>query len=60
MFDEMSVKYQFINTAEKPEERTRLSEEHNWKTIPMIFVDGKFVGGLSDVEELIDEGKLSF
>lgn len=60
MFDELGVKYAFINTAENPEERTRLSTEHNWKTIPMIFVDGKFCGGLTDTEELIDQGKLVF
>ncbi|RMD45660.1 glutaredoxin 3 [Candidatus Pacearchaeota archaeon] len=36
-----------------------LSEKSGgWKTAPMIFIDGKFYGGYSDVKKLDDEGKL--
>jgi Grx4 family monothiol glutaredoxin len=29
----------------------------NWPTIPQIFVNGKFVGGLDVILELIEEGE---
>jgi len=34
--------------------------EKSWKTFPMVFYEGKFVGGLTDTIDLIDKIFLSF
>lgn len=43
--------------VEVDEHRTKLLElqqTHNYKTIPMIFVNGRFIGGFSDLVEKIN------
>jgi glutaredoxin len=36
-----------------------LSEENgHYRTIPMIFIDGKFIGGFSDLQALQKQGRL--
>jgi glutaredoxin len=34
--------------------------QKSWKTFPMVFYEGKFVGGLTDTTDLIDKILLSF
>ena len=34
--------------------------EKSWKTFPMVFYEGKFVGGLTDTIDLIDKTLLLF
>lgn len=38
--------------------RAKLSAEHNWRTVPMIFVGDQLVGGYTELSELHREGKL--
>ena len=34
-----------VETEDGSAELFELQKKHNWKTIPMIFVEGEFVGG---------------
>lgn len=45
-----SIPFEWIDTqsAEGAKKRTTLSAKHNWKTIPMVFVNDEFVGGCDD------------
>lgn len=36
-----------------------MKKKHNWKTIPLIFVKGQFVGGFSDLMEKIGKGEIN-
>ena len=50
-FTNLDAEFDFINTDENPQKLEDLLKAHNWKSIPMIFIDGKFEGGFSDVSE---------
>ena len=59
LFKTLGVSYQEIGLDADPELRTRLSAENKgWRTVPMIFVGDKFLGGFDDVNALHREGKL--
>lgn len=55
----LGVAYEDINLEGKHEERQRLSEENGgWRTVPMIFVGSRFIGGFNDMKALHDRGEL--
>jgi glutaredoxin len=35
-----------------------LYQKYKWRSVPMIFIDDKFIGGFTDAKKLLDEGKL--
>lgn len=39
-------------------QREEVAAKNNWKTIPMIFVDDKFIGGYNDMCEKLKSGEL--
>ncbi len=51
--------YEEISVEEHPEEFFTLVEEHNHRTVPMIFIGETFVGGFDNLKKLNDEGKLN-
>lgn len=59
LFKSLNVEYQEINLDNDPDLRVKLSMENNgWRTVPMIFIDGKFIGGFDDTNKLHKEGSL--
>ncbi|MBC7661492.1 MAG: glutaredoxin 3 [Chitinophagaceae bacterium] len=53
------IPFQEIGLDDQPDLRQKLSEENgHYRTIPMIFVDGKFIGGFTDLQTLHKQGKL--
>jgi glutaredoxin 3 len=57
LFKSLGLAYEEINLESQHEERQRLSEENaGWRTVPMIFVGDKFLGGFNDVKALHDKG----
>ncbi len=52
------LEYEEIDLTQNPEERVRVSEQFNWRTVPLILKDGKLVGGFKELEELAREGGL--
>jgi len=59
LFKTLGVTFQEIGLDADPDLRARLSAENNgWRTVPMIFVGDKFLGGFDDVNALHREGKL--
>lgn len=44
---------------DKPDLRMKLSEENNgYRTVPMIFIDEKFIGGYMELVSLYQKGEL--
>lgn len=37
-----------------------LKKIHNYSTIPMIFVDGRFIGGFSDLVKKINDKEITY
>ncbi len=59
LLDQLGLPYEEIGLDDKPELRQKLSEENgHYRTVPMIFVDGRFVGGFTDLQALHKQGKL--
>ena len=57
-FDQKKVPYKTVDLTKNDSLRMELSEKHNWRTVPMIFIGGEFVGGFSDLVELSSKGLL--
>jgi glutaredoxin 3 len=59
LLTQLKVPYEEINLEDKPALRQKLSEENNgYRTVPMIFIDGQFLGGYSELAALHKQGKL--
>lgn len=58
LLDSLNCKYEEIDITNTPERIEELKTLSSALTVPQIFVDGKFIGGCSDIERLQDEGKL--
>lgn len=60
-FESKGLQYEWVDTqaGEGAEERKKLSAKHNWKTIPMVFVNGNFVGGCDDFFKALTNKKIS-
>jgi glutaredoxin 3 len=59
LFKSLKQDFEEIKLDTNPELRMKLSQENNgWRTVPMIFIDGKFLGGFSDVSEIHKKGQL--
>lgn len=46
-----NIPYEEIDLSEDLDLRQKISQEHNWRTMPMIFVDGKFIGGYRELSQ---------
>ncbi len=58
LLDRKGVAYQEIEAEGNDELRLWLAEKTGQKTVPQIFVDGRSLGGFSDVDALDRQGKL--
>lgn len=52
------IAYDVVDLTNKPEEIDRIKAETGWRTVPIILINGKLVGGYTDLKALDDEGKL--
>lgn len=52
------IAYDVVDLTNKPEEIDRIKLETGWRTVPIILINGKLVGGYTDLKALDDEGKL--
>lgn len=59
LFKNLKVDYDEINLDSDPDLRAKLSMENNgWRTVPMIFINDKFIGGFDDTNKLYKDGSL--
>lgn len=52
------VAFQEINLEGKLDEMRALVKQTGMRTVPQIFINGKFVGGFTDLAALDQQGKL--
>ena len=58
LLDRKGISYEEIDAEGNDELRTWLAEASGQKTVPQIFVDGRPLGGFSDIDALDKQGKL--
>jgi glutaredoxin 3 len=58
LLDRKKVPYEEIDAEGKDELRSWLAEATGQRTVPQIFVDGRPLGGFTDIDALDREGKL--
>ena len=59
MLKELNVSFEEINLENQHELRMQLSRENGgWRTVPMIFIGEKFIGGFTDMKAIHDRGEL--
>jgi glutaredoxin 3 len=58
LLDRKGVCYEEIDAEDDPALRTWLVEATGQRTVPQIFVDGRSLGGFTDVDALDRQGEL--
>lgn len=58
MLSGKGIEYEEIDLTQNPEERVKLSEKHNWRTVPLILKNGELIGGFNELEDLARKGGL--
>ena len=53
------VDFASVNVLDYPEVREGVKKYAQWPTIPQLYVDGEFVGGLDVVKDLDESGELA-
>ena len=52
------VPFEEVDLTGKDDEIARIKKETGWATVPIILINGKLVGGYTDIKALEEEGKL--
>lgn len=58
MCEDLKLAYEEINLSRNPQLRMQLSQQTGWRTVPMIFVGEKFIGGYDDMYRLHRQDEL--
>ncbi len=59
LLDDLKLSYDETVVDNQPDLRQKLAEENNgYRTVPMVFIDGEFIGGNDDLQALHARGGL--
>ncbi len=59
LFADLGFSFTEILLDDDPELRQRLGAENGgWRTVPMVFIDDRFIGGFAETAELHRKGEL--
>lgn len=59
LLDSKGVEYKVVYVDKDPTQLAEmLSKSNGSRTVPQIFIDGKHIGGFSDLKSLNESGKL--
>jgi glutaredoxin 3 len=57
LLEDLQVPFEEVDLTGKDDEIQKIKNETGWRTVPIIMVDGKLVGGFTDLQALVNEGK---
>ncbi|MEQ9618098.1 MAG: glutaredoxin domain-containing protein [Deltaproteobacteria bacterium] len=52
------LEYREVDLSSEPDLRLRLVEKYRWRTIPLILIGDKVIGGFAELYELENTGEL--
>ena len=58
LLNEKKIAFKEIDLTDKFDEIERIKQETGWRTVPIILINGRLIGGYDDLKALDDEGKL--
>ena len=53
-----ALDYRMINVSDNAENHKKMQKITGQNSVPQIFIEGKYIGGYSQLKELEDEGRL--
>lgn len=57
LLENLEVPFEEIDLTGKDDEIQKIKNETGWRTVPIIMVDGRLIGGYTDLQTLVNEGK---
>ena len=58
VFNDIGQPFGAVNVLDDPEKWNAVRQSQSWPTIPMIFIDGEFIGGCDITREMHASGEL--
>ena len=58
LLNSKGVKYKEIDVTKDPKMKRKVMEELGWKTVPIILINDRVIGGYDDLRALDRENKL--
>ena len=58
LLDDKGVTYKVVDLTDRLDELDKIRDEWGWKTVPIIIINGKLVGGYTDLRDLDESGEL--
>ena len=52
------IPFETVDVTSNREARAALAERANWRTVPVIFVEGRPIGGYRELADLVNTGAL--
>jgi glutaredoxin 3 len=58
-FDEEGIQYEEKDLTNNQAEMDRIKNETGWRTMPIIMINDKMIGGYNDMKTMYDDGELT-
>lgn len=58
LLNEKKLAFTEIDLTDKFDEIERIKQETGWRTVPIILINGRLIGGYDDLKALDDDGNL--
>ena len=57
-FIEKEIEFEEIDMTDNLGGLDEIKKQYGWKTVPLILIDGKLIGGYTDLKDLNESGEL--
>jgi len=58
LLERAGLEYTEINLSGDPARKASLKEKYRWRTVPMILIGDRFIGGFAELSALQKSGRL--
>ena len=58
LLTEKGIAFEEIDLTDKPDEIEAIKQKTGWRTVPIIIINDKLIGGYDDLKALDNDGKL--
>lgn len=58
LLDDKGIDYEEINISQDREQKRKVMEEFNWRTVPIIVINDRLIGGYRELKTLEIQHKL--